>query len=171
MQRRLASVLLVLLVIGLVGCDHATKHIAQTELRGHAPVTLLGNILDLRYTENRDVGFGLLRAVPAPVRRPLILVGGSIGLGVLGLLWWRRRRAPLLLHAAFATFAGGALGNLTDRLARGYVVDFVHVHHWPVFNVADVCLVVGAGLLWLASRRHEAPALAPLAAPDPRPAP
>jgi signal peptidase II len=174
MQRCLASVLLVLLVAGLVGCDHATKHIAQSELRGNPPVTLLGNILDLRYTENRDVGFGLLRAVPAPVRRPLILVGGSVGLGFLGLLWWRRRRASLLEHAAYATFVGGALGNLTDRLARGYVIDFVHLHHWPVFNVADVCLVAGAVLIWLASRTpsrtEDAPRLAPVPvkAADPR---
>lgn len=157
MQRRLASVLLVLLVVGLVGCDHATKHIAQTELRGHEPVPLLGNVLSLRYTENRDVGFGLLRAVPQAVRRPLILVGGAVGVGFLGLLWWRRRRASLLEHAAYATFVGGALGNLTDRLARGYVIDFVHLRHWPVFNVADVCLVAGAALLWIASRAHEAP--------------
>jgi signal peptidase II len=49
--------------------------------------------------------------------------------------------------------AGGAPGNLVDRVARGYVVDFVHVEHWPVFNMADVFLVVGAALLVVASMR------------------
>lgn len=168
MQRRFASVLLALLVVGLVGCDHATKHIAQSELRGHSPVTLLPNFLDLRYAENRDVGFGLLRAVPEPVRKPLILVGGAVGLSVLGLFWWRRRRASLLEHAAYAALVGGALGNLSDRLARGYVIDFVHLHHWPVFNVADVCLVAGAALIWFASRARPEPVLAPSKRPDSR---
>lgn len=152
MSRRVSSLLLALLVVGLVGCDHATKHIAQSELRGQPPVTLLANVLDLRYTENRDVGFSLLRKVPERVRKPLIFVGGSAGLVFLGVLWWRRRRAPWQEHAAYAVLTGGALGNLTDRFARGYVVDFVHLHHWPVFNVADICLVVGVGLAFLASR-------------------
>lgn len=162
MKRRASSLLFALLVVGLVGCDHATKHIAQTELRGQPPVTLLSNILDLRYTENRDIGFSLLRAVPERVRKPLIFAGGLAGLTLLGVFWARRRqRAGWAEHAAYAALLGGALGNLTDRLARGYVVDFVHVRHWPVFNVADVCLVAGVGLLWIASRTPQAQAPEP----------
>lgn len=161
MQRRASSWLFVLLVIGLVGCDHATKHIAKTELRGHPPATLVANVLDLRYTENRDVGFSLLRRVPEPVRKSVIYVIGTIGLGLLGRLWWRRRSAPGPEHAAYAVIVAGALGNLTDRMLHGYVVDFVHLHHWPVFNVADVCLVAGVGLVFLASRAKPTPALSP----------
>jgi signal peptidase II len=140
------------LVTGLVGCDHATKHLAQTELRGHAPVNLITNVLELRYTENRDVGFSLLRRVPEPVRKPLIFGVGAIGLTFLGFLWWNRRRAAWPEQAAYAILMAGALGNLTDRLIRGYVVDFVYLHHWPVFNAADVFLVVGVGLVWSTSR-------------------
>ena len=156
MQRRLSYFLFAVMVVGLVGCDHATKHLAQSELRGHPPATLIANVLELRYTENRDVGFSLLRRVPETVRKPLIFGIGTVGLTFLGFMWWsRRRRAVWQEHAAYALLLSGALGNLTDRLARGYVVDFVHLQHWPVFNAADVFLVAGVGLVWLASRVHQ----------------
>jgi signal peptidase II len=163
MHRRLSYFLFAVLVVGLVGCDHATKHLAQSELRGHPPKTLVANVLELRYTENRDIGFSLLRRVPEPVRKPLIFTASAVGLGFLGLLWWSRRRAAWQEHAAYAVLVAGALGNLSDRLIRGYVVDFVYLHHWPVFNAADVFLVAGVALVWLASRsRQPTAALAPI---------
>ncbi len=55
----------------------------------------------------------------------------------------------------------GAIGNLADRLARGYVVDFIHVHHWPVWNVADAWVVLGVGALMIAAIRAAPPAAAP----------
>jgi lipoprotein signal peptidase len=59
-----------------------------------------------------------------------------------------RRRAELSpTTAGLALVAGGAAGNLLDRAVRGYVVDFIHVHGWPIFNVADVAIAAGAILL------------------------
>jgi signal peptidase II len=143
------------LIVGsllLVGCDHYTKHVAKAELEHQPPHILAASILDLDYTENRDSGFGLLRWMPAHVRTPLLttvqLVSGVV---FLGLAFSRRRawrgRLALLLVAA------GALGNGLDRLLRGYVVDFIHLHHWPVFNVADIYITAGAILMVLAMRR------------------
>lgn len=152
MARRISSLML-LLSLGLVGCDHATKHIAQTELRGRPPITLISNFLDLRYAENRDMAFSLLRDVPEQVRRPILLVGVSAGLCLVAFLWWRRRDARWPELLAYSFILAGALGNVSDRIVRGYVVDFVHVHRWPVFNVADACLLVGAGLLLLRGNR------------------
>ena len=74
--------------------------------------------------------------------------------------WARRRRARLAEQIGYAVLLGGALGNLVDRLARGYVVDFLHLHHWPVFNVADVAVVAGAVFLAIVSGRA-APAQRP----------
>jgi signal peptidase II len=113
---------------------------------------LVTNVLELRYTQNHDVGFSLLRRVPERVRTPLIYVGSIAGLAFLGLLWSRRRGAGWPEHLAYAVILSGAIGNLTDRMIRGYVVDFVYLHHWPVFNVADAYLVVGGALLLLSSR-------------------
>lgn len=164
MARFRSFLLLAGLVMGLVGCDHATKRLAETELRGHPSPSVIANVLELRYTENRDVGFSLLRSVPEHVRKPIIFTLGGAGLGLMALMWFRRRSARWPEHIAFALILGGALGNLSDRIIRGYVVDFIHLHHWPVFNAADVWLVAGAILLVLSQRF--AP---PEATPDPSP--
>ena len=122
-------------------------------LRGQASVQVIPRVMRLTYTENRDVGFSALRFVPPRVRRPLILGLGASVLLLLGTLWYRRRAAPPLEHVAFALLAAGGLGNVLDRLLRGYVIDFVHVRGWPVFNMADVWLVMGGLLLLLITRR------------------
>ena len=145
-------ILLIALTL-LVGCDHATKLAAKAELEGQAPRSLIHGVLGLRYTENTDVAFNLLRAVPERVRAPMLLVVGVLAmLALLGFLLLRQgrpgfARIPLLLLTA------GALGNVLDRLVRGYVVDFVQVPHWPVFNVADIYVTAGAILLARTSLR------------------
>ena len=139
-----------------VGCDHATKHIATQTLRGAEAVELVPGVLDLRYAENRDVGFHLLSAIPEGPRQVLMLVFGSVAVTLMLALWLGRRIVDPWQQAGLALLLCGALGNLLDRLFRGYVVDFIHVHHWPVFNVADVCICAGAALLVLGVRRTAA---------------
>jgi len=148
-------VILLFLVSGLVGCDHATKHVAQEELRGEPPVTLVSGVLDLNYTENTDVAFSTLRWIPREAKFPLIVAANVFMIGFLVVAWYRYRRSWWLVHGAFALVVAGALGNFTDRLARGFVVDFIHLHHWPIFNVADICLTVGGPLLFLHLLRSE----------------
>ncbi len=159
MGRRSAALGL-LFALGLLGCDVGTKELAERELRGEAPVPIAGDVLELRYAENRDVGFALLRTIDEPTRYGLLLI--VVPLVMLGLcvLWWRRRReAPLLEHLAFGALLAGALGNYLDRLFRGYVVDFVALPHYPVFNVADIAIVIGIAFSLLAQRRGPATGL------------
>jgi signal peptidase II len=153
------SLLLMGSVLCLVGCDHVTKAIAKSELEAKPAHSLIEPLLKLRYVENTDVAFSLLRWVPPNVREPLLLVTGAIAILAVAALLLNRRltgwaRAGLLLVLA------GALGNYIDRVARGYVVDFIHVIHWPVFNVADVLIVVGGAMLLL-QRSRQSPPLAP----------
>lgn len=81
----------------------------------------------------------------------------AIGIAVSGVLaWWLRRGvASRLEAAAYVGLTGGALGNVVDRLRLGAVVDYLDLHwrgmHWPAFNLADILVVGGAGLLLLAS--------------------
>lgn len=63
---------------------------------------------------------------------------------------------PLVEHVGYGFFLAGALGNVVDRAVRDYVVDFIHVAHWPVFNVADVLVGIGIGLWALARLRSPA---------------
>jgi len=156
MTRTRSLVLAGLALVALVGCDHVTKHVAKVDLQGHPPKRVIGSVLDLRYVENTDVAFNLMRAVPEKTRAPLLLASGLLGCAaLLGLVAWRPRRPAI--QAALVLVLAGAVGNTLDRVARGYVVDFIHVPHWPVFNVADMCVTAGAALLIWATLRRRAP--------------
>jgi signal peptidase II len=148
-------VALVTIAVLLVGCDHGTKLIAKNGLEHTPPRPLVKGVFDLDYVENRDTGFGLLRAVPETIRRPFLtavqLVSGTAFL-LLGL----RRNVRTVIRACLLLVSAGAIGNGLDRLMRGYVVDFLHLHHWPVFNVADIYITAAAILLVIASRRRQA---------------
>jgi signal peptidase II len=102
----------------------------------------------LEYTENRGAAFGLFSEL-AP-----ILTGISIAI-LTGLLWhYLRQTHPSLLQTlATGAIAGGAIGNLADRIRLGYVVDFLSVGPWPNFNVADSAITVGAMILVLGLAR------------------
>jgi len=143
------SITLLCFCLGLIGCDQGTKQLAQKELRGAAPVELVGGFLDLRYGENRGVAFNLERLVSPLGRMELLLALGLVAVVVLAVAWRRTASAPLRVRLGLALVTAGALGNLLDRALRGYVIDFVHVVHWPVFNVADALLAVGVPLLVL----------------------
>jgi signal peptidase II len=106
-------------------------------------------VVDLQYVENRDVAFNALRWVPENVRAPALLIVGALGVLAIAALLLRRRPQRPLVRVALLAILAGALGNYADRLFRGYVVDFVHVPHWPVFNVADAYVTAGAALLAL----------------------
>lgn len=154
MKGRLALVLAA--VSTLVGCDHTTKHLAETALSNQSPVVLVPGVLDLAYVRNHDVAFNLLSSVPDNWRAPLLTLVGVVAIVALGVWLFARRRGPWAESVAIGCLLAGALGNTIDRSLRGYVVDFIHVHRWPVFNVADVLIVVGVGLLLL-SRQSAKP--------------
>jgi signal peptidase II len=149
----------------LVGCDHVTKYAAKTQLEGASGREVIRGLVNLQYVENTDVAFNLLRWVPETVRKPLLTATG--GIAMLGLVAFAvttafgRARSRSIVGAGLLLVTAGAVGNGLDRVVRGYVVDFVRVPHWPVFNVADVYVTAGAALLclaaWRARRRTPAP--------------
>ena len=140
----------------LFGCDHATKMAATSSLAGSAPVPILGERVVLRYVENDDVAFSLAGKIGLGPSPGLLAALAAIALVVLGVVWWRtreRRPSTGLVDVGFAAVFAGALGNIVDRLTHGHVVDFIHVEHWPVFNVADIFVVGGIALVGFAKRR------------------
>jgi signal peptidase II len=153
MARKIAFTFLLLVAVFLTGCDHATKAIAKSSLRG--VVTIVPGVFDLQYTENRDTAFSLLRQTGVAEHPRLLALGAFAILAVVAFAWWRRRRAPLLEQTGYSMIVGGALGNVIDRLARGYVVDFMHLHAWPVFNVADMAIVFGTALVVVSTIRAD----------------
>jgi signal peptidase II len=124
-------------------------------------VSVVGGFWDWRLSMNPGSAFGLF-ASNQEMARIFLSIVGIIAVG--GMLWMLRKARPdqRILHWALALVAGGAIGNLIDRIYYGYVTDFIlwHVgsydehtqrwaHEWPVFNVADVVLVVGVGLMFI----------------------
>jgi signal peptidase II len=134
--------------------DQLTKHLVVARLAGRPPVDLIGSFVQLRYTTNSGGAFSILTGAP--------LFFGVMAMVIIGGIVYASRRAqPLSMLVVLGLILGGALGNLCDRLfrgeglLRGEVVDFVKVGIWPVFNLADSCVVVGGLLLALFLGRAE----------------
>lgn len=131
------------LVWMLVGCDHVSKHLARASLSDGSIYPIAGAHFDLRYTENRDVAFNLMSSLPERIKVPLIFGTGAIAIAILAAALFLGRKRRWAQTLALAAVLAGALGNYLDRAWHGYVVDFLHVRYWPVFNVADVYVTVG----------------------------
>lgn len=141
---------ILLLTLSLFGCDHATKIAAQANLANGRTVNVVSGVLELRFTPNPDTAFSLLRTFGVARSPGLLLAASGIALlGVVALWIAARKRATRAQHIGFALVLAGALGNVVDRAIRGYVIDFIHLTWWPVFNVADIAVVAGMILLGL----------------------
>ncbi len=129
--------------------DRLTKaQIASTFMPGESRL-IVPHLLYLTYVQNTHGAFGLFGD------RTWLLI--ALGMVVLGVFYFAFREAAaqsLLVRLAFGAILGGALGNMIDRLQRHFVVDFIDVRVWPVFNVADSFITIGVGLLLLASAKR-----------------
>lgn len=128
----------------LFALDRITKAWAVQTLALGDPHPLLGNAIRLTRVHNTGGAFGVL------AQRPVLFVAVSfvIATAVLVLFLILRGRRPMLRLALVFVFVG-AVGNLIDRLSVGYVVDFFEIVGFPVFNVADSCITLGAVLVIL----------------------
>jgi signal peptidase II len=136
------------MVVGLVGCDHATKVAAESALRDGRQVNVVPGWVDLRLTENDDIAFNAFSRLSLHPPAWFLTIAAVVALAAVAFAWWRQRPA-LVTACAYALIAAGAIGNAGDRLLRGRVVDFIHLRWWPVFNVADMAVVAGVALLLL----------------------
>jgi signal peptidase II len=152
------KLVLVALVAGTcVGCDHATKALAELHLAGEEPTFLVGDTVCLSYVENAGAFLGLGGDLPERLRFWLFEV--AVGLGLLWLLGWSvlDRELGVLRVVAIALVIGGGAGNLIDRVSLGVVRDFLQLGlgdlRTGVFNLADVAVTAGAVALVLAPRK------------------
>jgi signal peptidase II len=117
-------------------------------------IVVLRNYLDFQYAENCGGAWGLLHGAREGLRKPFFLLV-TIGAVIFILHLYRGlEQGQRAMRWALPLVLGGAIGNLADRTRLGYVVDFIHAHwrdkfHWPTFNVADIAITVGIGLMLL----------------------
>ena len=132
--------------------DQASKAWARKTLRFGDEVTVIPNFLNFIYAENTGVAFSQLSNGGDAGRWMLSAVAGVAAIFVL-YYFWRTPRDNDRLLGACAMLLAGIVGNFTDRVRLGYVIDFVDVQfgnwHYPTFNVADSAICIGAGLLIL----------------------
>jgi lipoprotein signal peptidase len=147
---RLAGLLAAALILA---ADQASKWWVLYDLRlpDIGSVAVLP-VLNLTMVWNRGVTFGLLDSFGTV--GPIVLTGVALAVvAALGVWLWRAER--LMVALALGAVAGGAAGNIIDRLRFGAVVDFIHAHAWGwswyVFNIADAAIVCGVGALLLDS--------------------
>ena len=158
LQGRLPYVLLVAVTFAL---DRWTKGLILGRFDLNESATVIDGFFNITYVRNTGVAFGIFDPMSLPAKSVLLSAFTAFA-AVLVITY--SVRSPVrnrLLQVALALILGGALGNLYDRLAYGFVVDFLELHirtyHWPSFNVADSAISIGVGLLALEIFRNEAP--------------
>jgi signal peptidase II len=140
---------------------YGTKHLEQL---ARPPHVVWDPMWRMTYAENPGAAWGMLRDLPAGFRHGFFVVMTLAALSFI--LWYYRklRDDQRFMQVALAFVFSGAVGNLIDRLARGYVIDFVQWHwwhrpdlYWPIFNLADSLIVVGVAMILLHPNEKRAP--------------
>ena len=133
--------------------DRATKALAEHHLAGRPPIRVIPHVVQFRYATNSGGAFSLLAG------QPWVFFTASAAV-CLGIVIASPRIRSTAAAVGVGLILGGALGNVTDRIVRGpgvsgTVVDFIDFHVWPVFNLADSAIVLGALVVALSSARHQ----------------
>ncbi len=143
-------------VAGVVALDQASKAFALKSLEPGRSVEIIDGFFRLTLTSNDGGAFGLFQGFGGAIA----FLAALVSLGILGLLLWGPPQ-PRSMIVGLIGIAGGAVGNLTDRFTHGAVIDFLEFRwqdlSWPVFNLADVGIVIGTGLVIWALLTHHAP--------------
>ena len=145
----------VVLLVLVLAFDQGSKAWARTLPMG-VPQPVVHGYFDWEYAQNPGAAFSSF--VGGETARIALSAIAALAVGAIVYAAVRTRPEQRLRRAAYGVIAGGALGNLVDRVWLGSVTDFVrwriHDTRWPIFNVADAALVVGVGLLFVSSWRE-----------------
>jgi signal peptidase II len=151
MTKTSARVLYCGIALIVVLLDRWSKRLIAQRVALYTHIQVIPGFFRITHTENTGAAFSLFADSNGPWKTELLVGFSVIALLVVSIMLWKNHPAHLATGVGLSLIMGGAFGNLWDRLARGRVIDFllVYVKHyeWPVFNLADSAIVVGAGLL------------------------
>ena len=132
------------IIAAIIAVDYILKvHIRETMYVGQSNPVIEG-IFSITYVQNRGAAFSIFEG-----KEVLLMIFPAIA--VMIAVWYmeRHKNEHWTFLAAMEMIIAGGLGNLIDRIARGFVTDMFDFHFWPVFNIADIAIVVGCGFLIL----------------------
>lgn len=137
----------------LLGLDQLTKWMAELNLVFFKPVQIIPSVLSFELVHNYGAAYGILQQ-----QRVLLLCVGIVV--IAGAYWFRSSLIQSCYSRIGLVFLlAGALGNVIDRFVLGYVIDFIDIRIFPVFNVADVCIDIAVGLfiveMWVLWKRNK----------------
>lgn len=141
--------LILLLAVPVILFDQLLKLLVVNTMSLNQSIPVITNVFHITYVHNFGAAFGLL------AHRTSFFILVTLVVVFLLLIFLRHLpKEQKLLRAALVLQLGGAAGNLIDRVRLGYVIDFFDFRVWPVFNVADIAIVFGVGLLLLDLTRN-----------------
>ena len=146
-----AQIIAVVLILVGVGLDQLTKYLVVSNMALHESIDIIPGVFRFTYIQNDGAAFGSLDNA----RWVFMILSTVAIIGILAYMFWKKPQNKLMLSALILIVSGG-IGNMIDRIALGYVIDFLDFCAFPkvwmwVFNVADSFVCIGAGLLilWL----------------------
>ncbi len=133
---------LVTIALFVIIVDQMTKHFVAAHFYVGESIPVISDFFHWTYILNSGAAFGIFEG-----RRWLFIIIAAVVISVMLLFYRDIRAGDKTLQLGAALFAGGAIGNLIDRMVIGLVIDFFDFRIWPVFNVADIAICIGIGLI------------------------
>jgi len=134
-----------LIVVAIVGLDQWVKDIVVRQIDLFQVIPVIPGVFDITHIRNDGAAYNLFSQFPLL----LIIMPALVMLAGLVYMAYASKKKPSILLLAFSLVIGGGLGNLLDRIDKGYVVDYFDIHIIPVFNIADMSICAGCALLFI----------------------
>lgn len=141
--------LLILISSCIIALDQFTKFLVRSRMNLGSSIVVIKGLLDISYVTNDGAAFGLFRGW-----NPIFIMVTFIAI-VFIFVYYRQFKDDLWMRIALGFLLGGAVGNLIDRIHIKQVIDFINFRWWPSFNVADISVCIGAGMLLIRIIRGE----------------
>jgi signal peptidase II len=139
------------IILALLGIDQLTKALVARSIPFQSSKSIIPGFFNLTHIRNRGAIFGFFSHSESRILFVFLTLVSLVALGLVIYYFFKTPSSQRFMKLSLSVILAGALGNLIDRIIRGYVIDFLDFHiknwHWPSFNVADACITAGAFLL------------------------
>jgi len=139
------------IILALLSIDQLTKALVARSILFQSSKSIIPGFFNLTHIRNRGAIFGFFSHSESRILFIFLTLVSLVALGLVIYYFFKTPSSQRYMKISLSVILAGALGNLIDRIIRGYVIDFLDFHiknwHWPSFNVADACITVGAFLL------------------------